>query len=502
MIPRTVFAALVVAAPLACAPRPATPPTPEPSPAPTPAATLPPATPAAVDITKPPELGPPPALDLPPIVTRKLDNGLSLMIVEQHDLPVADFIMLVRTGGEADPSRLGGLASLTADMLDEGTTTRNALQIADQTAFLGTDLSTSSGWDRSVISLHTTTAQMDSALALFGDVVLHPAFPKADLVRVRKARLTSLLQLEDYAPAIADRVFDRVVFGDRNPYGHPLTGTRETVTRIARSDIARFYSTYYRPNNATLIVVGDVQPDDVERRARALFGRWEQREIPATRYGPVPPERSRTIYLVDKPAAAQSSFRIGGVGVARSTPDYFAGEVMNTILGGSFTSRLNQNLRETHGFTYGAFSSFAMRREPGPFTAEAEIVAAKTDSALLQFLAELKSIRDTVPETELTRAKQLLQLQLPGDFETTRSIASRLVPVAIYDLPLDFYNQYVGRIGAISQSDVLRVARQQIAPDSLDIVIVGDSKLVEPGLKALGIAPIERLTLEGAPLKP
>lgn len=494
-----VLSTLLAAATAGCASRPATPPAPAPasaveSPAPT--------QPAAVGITKPPELAPPPALDLPPIVTRKLDNGLSLMIVEQHELPVADFIMLVHTGGEADPARLGGLASLTADMLDEGTKSRNALEIADQTAFLGADLGTSSGWDRSVVSLHTTTAQMDSALALFADVLLNPAFPETDLERVRKERLTALLQREDYGPAIADRVFDRVVFGDRNPYGHPISGTRESVADITRSDIATFYSTYYRPNNATLIVVGDVKPEDVERRAQSFFGSWQRGEIPSTEYGPVRPAHGRTIYLVDKPGAAQSSFRIGGTGVARSTPDYFAIEVMNTILGGSFTSRLNQNLRETHGYTYGAFSGFAMRRQPGPFTAEAEIVAAKTDSALLQFMAELRGIRDTVPQAELTKAKQLLQLQLPGDFETTRSIASRLVPVAIYDLPLDFYNEYVGRIGAVTQSDVQRVARERIKPDSFDIVIVGDGKLVEPALTALDVAPVKRLTLHGDPVTP
>ncbi len=492
----SVLLAAVTAATAACASRSPAPP----SPAPSTTVTPPPARSTLVDITRPPELAPPPALALPPIITRKLGNGLSLMVVEQHELPVADFIMLVRTGGEADPSRLGGLASLTADMLDEGTRTRNALQIADQTAFLGADLSTSSGWDRSVVSLHTTTAQLDSALALFADVVLNPAFPETELARVQKERLTSLLQLEDYGPAIADRVFEKVVFGSHNPYGHPLSGTRESVAGVTRSDVSSFYSTYYRPNNATLVVVGDVKPDDVGRRAEALFGAWKRGEIPATRYGPVPPARSRTIYLVDKPGAAQSSFRIGGVGVARSTPDYFAIEVMNTILGGSFTSRLNQSLRETHGYTYGAFSGFSMRSEPGPFTAEAEIVAAKTDSALLVFMAELRGIRDTVPETELSKAKQLLQLQLPGDFETTRSIASRLVPVAIYDLPLDFYNQYVGRIGAVSQSDVQRVAREEIRPDSFDIVIVGDGKLVEQGLETLDIAPVKRLTLQGEPV--
>ena len=483
MTPRAVCAVLVAAIPLACAPTPAV-------------------RSAAFDITRPPELAPPPAVKLPPIVTRKLDNGLSLVIVEQHELPVADFIMLVRTGGEADPSTLGGVASLTADMLDEGTTTRSALEIADQAAFLGADLGTGSSWDRSTIALHTTTAQLDSALALFGDVVLHPAFPDSDLSRVRKDRLTSLLQLRDRGPAIADRVFSKVVFGDRNPYGHALSGTEQSVEAVARPDIQRFYDSYYRPNNATLIVVGDVKPDDVERRARSIFGPWQRGDIPATSYGPVPPAMPRTIYLVDKPDAAQSSFRIGDVGVARSTPDYFAIEVMNTILGGSFSSRLNQNLRETHGYTYGAGSVFSMRREAGPFIAQAEVVAAKTDSALVQFLAELGAISDTVPEAELTRAKRLLQLQLPGDFETTGGIASRLIPVVIYDLPLDFYDQYVGRIGAVDQAAVQRVARREIRPDSVAVVIVGDSKVVGPGLKALGIAPIERLTLDGEPVRP
>lgn len=456
----------------------------------------------AVDLTKPPELGTPPAVKLPPIVTRTLDNGLSLVIVEQHELPLADFILLVRTGGEADPSQLGGLASLTADMLDEGTATRNALEIADQEAFLGVDIGTGSGWDASMVTLHTTTAQMDSALALFGDIALHPAFPEADLERVRQDRLTSLLQLKDRGPAIADRVFARVVFGSRNPYGHALTGSEASIATIARANIQRFHDSYYRPNNATLIVVGDVKPDDVERRAKALFGSWQRGEIPPTSYGPAPPAAARTIYLVDKPDAAQSSFRIGDVGVARSTPDYFAIEVMNTILGGSFSSRLNQNLRETHGYTYGAGSGFAMRREAGPFIARAEVVAAKTDSALLEFLVELRAIRDTVPESELTRAKRLLELQLPGDFETTGSIAGQLVPVVLYDLPLDFYDRYVGRIESVDQAAVQRVARREIEPDSVAVVIVGDSKSVESGLKALGVAPVKRLTLDGEPVRP
>ncbi|HEX5436119.1 MAG TPA: pitrilysin family protein [Gemmatimonadaceae bacterium] len=457
---------------------------------------------APPDLTHPPELGPPPSVKLPPVVKRTLDNGLTLMVVEQHELPVADFLLVVHTGGEADPADRGGLASLTADMLDEGTTTRSALQIADQAAYLGVDIGTRSGWDESMVTLHTTTAQMDSALALFGDVALHPAFPDADLARVRKDRLTALLQLKDRGPAIADRAFAAIVYGPHNPYGHPLTGTDRSISAISRADLQHFYQMYYRPNNATLIVVGDVQPDDIERRAKQLFGTWTRQTVPATTYGQTPARTARRIYLIDKPGAAQSSFRIGDVGVARSTPDYFPIEVMNTILGGSFSSRLNQNLRETHGYTYGAGSGFSMRHEAGPFTARAEVVAAKTDSALVQFLKELRGIRDTVSTAELSRAKHLLELQLPGQFETTGDIARQLVPMVLYDLPGDFYDRYVAHVEAVTQADVQRVAREDIKPDSMDVVIVGDRTLVEPGLEALHVGPLEMRGLNGQAVHP
>ena len=241
-----------------------------------------------VDLKSPPALSSPPALTLPPIVTRDLPNGLKIMVVEHHELPVADFILLVRSGTEADPADKSGLATLTASMLDEGTTTRNALQIADQEAFLGVDVGTSSGWDATSITLHTPTAQLDSALALFADVALRPSFPKTDLERLRQDRLTELLQLKDRAPAIADRAFASIVYGASHPYGRPTSGTEATVSAITQNDVRRHYETYFRPNNATLIVVGDVKPDDIARRAGALFGKWERREVPQTTYGQAP----------------------------------------------------------------------------------------------------------------------------------------------------------------------------------------------------------------------
>ena len=440
---------------------------------------------APVDLTVPPTLGPPPALRLPPVTTRTLPNGLKLVVVQQHELPLVDVVLDVRNGGEADPAGKAGTASLAAGMLTEGTTTRTALQIADQAAYLGVRVGAGSGWEQSTVSLHAPTAQLDSALALFADVALHPAFPASDLERVRKARLTALQQVRDRGPAIADRAYATALYGEQHPYGRPLSGSETSVAAITRDDLANFYTTFYRPNNATLLVVGDVRPDDIERRVLALFGGWTRADVPTVTESSAPAPKATTLVLIDKPGAAQSSFRLGGIGVPRSTDDYFAIQVMNTILGGSFTSRLMQNLRETHGYTYGAGSGFSMRRSAGPFTASAEVVSAKTDSAFVEFMKELRAIRDTVPADELAKAKRYLQLGLPEDFETTTSIAYQMLPLITYGIPLDFYDTAVQKIGAVTQADVQRVARKYVDPDRLTIVIVGDRKLIEPGLRAL-----------------
>ena len=460
-----------------------------PPPAPAPVAVRP--APAPIDPTKPPALGAPPTLKMPTITTRELANGLKIVVIEQHELPLVDVLLQVRSGGESDPAGKMGTAALVAAMLTEGTTNRTALQIADQAAYLGVELNATSGWEQSTVSLHAPTAQLDSALALFADVSLRPSFPAADLERVRKVRLTALQQLRDRGPAIADRAFASAVFGEKNPYGRPLAGTEGSVASISRDEVQRFYSTYYRPNNATLLVVGDVRPNDVERRAREIFGGWAREAVSAPPANIPSSPKATTVVIVDKPGAAQSSFRIGGIGAARTTSDYFPIQVMNTILGGAFTSRLNQNLRETHGFTYGAQSGFGLRRSPGPFIASAEVVTAKTDSALVEFIKELRAIREQVPADELEKAKRYLQLGLPGNFETTGGIASEFLPLIAYGIPLDFFATAVQRYDAVTQADVQRVARQYIDPDRLTVVIVGDRKVIEPGLRALRPGQIE-----------
>lgn len=449
------------------------------------------------DRTRPPVLGAPPKVSLPPIVTRELSNGLKLMIVEHHELPIADFILLVGSGGTADPAGKMGVANLTAAMLREGTTTRQSLEIADQMAFLGVRLNSGSNWESSTLSLHTPTAQLDSALALFADIALRPSFPANEFDRIRQTRLTELLQLKDQGPAIANIAYPAIVYGSSHPYGARLLGTEETVKGLTVADLQSYYGSNFRPNNSTLIVVGDVTPAQIEQKVNQFFGSWQRGNVTPVTYTDPPKAGPTTIYLIDKPGAAQSSFRIATVGVPRSTRDYFALTVMNTILGGSFTSRLNNNLRETKGYTYGARSQFDMRRSAGPFIASAEIVAAKTDSALIEFFKELNAIRQSVPAEELSKAKRYLQLALPADFETTQQIAGALVPVAMYGLPLDYYNNYVQNIEAITSADVERVARQYVNPGSLAVVIVGDRKSIEPTLRAVNLGPISIRDMTG-----
>ena len=458
-------------------------------------------TPPTIDRSNPPQLGSVRLLTVPAVQERTLANGLRILVAEHRELPVVDVRLVVRAGGAANPASLPGVSGLTSQMLMEGTTTRSPLQIADQEAYLGVDVGSVSSWDESVVSLHAPKAVLDSALALFADIALHPAFVAKELERVRKDRLTSLLQQRDQAPTIASLAANSILFGESHPYGRPLQGTEAAMQRISRADLRTFYDRYFRPNNATLIVVGDIGADEVVRRAEALFGGWKQGTVPPVNVAKAAAPTRNNVYIIDKPGAPQTSVRITTIGVERATMDYFPLLVMNTVLGDAFTSRLNNTLREKRGFTYGAGSGFAMRRAAGPFLASAEVTAAKTDSALMEFMNELKGIREPVPAAELEKAKQYIQLQLPGDFETSRDIAARLQAIATYDLPLDYYSSYAQRISAVTQADVQRVAQQYVTPDKLAIVLVGDRKTIEQGVREAKLGELEFRDLSGKPLK-
>ncbi len=452
--------------------------------------------------TTPPVLQAPKALTLPKIEERTLPNGLRLVIVEQRELPVVDASLVIRTGAEADPTDKSGVATLVANMLDEGAGSRDALALAEQIGFLAIGLRTSAGFEQSTVSLHTTKATLDSAMSLMADVVLRPTFAEKEFLRLKSERATGLLQEQDRGPAMADRAFAALVFGESHPYGQSTIGTKESTERITRDDVSAFWRTWYRPNNATLVIVGDLTVAEAEALARRVFGGWTRAELPAIAVRTVPTigGTGTTIFIVDKPKAAQSSFRLGGVGVARSTPDYYPLMVANTALGGSFTSRLNNTLRERKGYTYGAGSSFTMRRDAGPFSARAEVVSAKTDSALIEFMRELKEIREPMPAEELAKAKRYLQLGYAENFESTGDIAGQLSALVPYGLPLTTLGAFDAGIGSVTVQDVQRVATKYLDPSKLTIVIAGDRASIEPTLKATKLAPVEVRDARGRPV--
>ena len=456
-----------------------------------------------VDRSKPPQLPPPPALKLPAVQTTVLPNGLTLAVVEMHKVPVVDVQLLIDAGAARDPSVAPGLATFTATMLQQGAGARSALDVADEAAFLGAQLGTAAGFDGASASIHVPKRRLEAALDLLADVVLRPAFADSEIARQRELRAAQLVQQRDEPVSVANIAFPAIVYGREHPYGHPLNGTDSATARLARESVAEFYRTYYRPNGARILVVGDVTLAQARRLIAARFGGWERGDVPAfPSPAAAPPTAARTVYLIDKPGAAQSVVRIGHLGPVRTTPDWFALEVLNTILGGAFTSRLNQNLRETRGYTYGAFSQFVPRRLNGAFVALASVVTAKTDSSLIEFLKELRRIRDeTVAPAELAKAKAYLTLGLPGDFETTGGAAARFRELLSLGLPLDYYDRYVDRINAVTAADVQRVARQYIDPDRFDIVVVGDKAKIEAGIKALNEGPIVYRDLWGQEIR-
>ena len=330
------------------------------------------------------------------------------------------------------------------------------------------------------------------------DVALRPTFPADELERLQRQRLTSLLQSRDDPATVDAMAFSRVLYGTAHRYGHASGGSAETIKAMTPDDLKAFYATTFRPDNAALLVVGDVTAASVTPMLEAQFGGWKASgSVPAKPALPAAPARAaREVYLIDKPGAAQSQIRIGLVGVPRSTPDFFPIEVMNTVLGGSFTSRLNNNLREKHGYTYGAGSGFDMRLGPGPFVATAGVQTDKTADALKEFFIELNGIQQPIPEEELARAKNNIALRFPAGFEATGDVARRLEELLIYRLPDDYFAAYTRNIGSVSQAEARRVAQKYVQVSKVAVVIVGDLKAIEAPIKALNLGPVKILTVD------
>ena len=431
-----------------------------------------------------PKPGPEPKFTLPAIEKQKLSNGLEVWLVRQAELPIVSMNMVFKSGGTADPSGKAGLASFTSSLLNTGTKTRSAIDISIN-AGIGRSQPVGLGFGKCFVQ--TLTKNLDRALDIYSDVIVNPTFPDKEFETFRRRALIGLQQRKDNANAIASVAYNALLYGKNHPYGNSPGGDETSVKSFKQSEIENFYQTYYRPNNGVLIFRwyddGALKP-----KLEKAFADWKQADVPVAIFPNHAFDRPG-IYLIDKPGAAQSVIMIGQVGVPRDNPDYYALQVMNSILGGSGSARLFMNLREDKGYTYGAYSSFAFRRGAGPFTASAGVQTAVTKESVIECIKELKGIRGDIPvsQTEFNNNKQNLIRSFPGGFETNGQITGQFSSLVTYGLPDNFFAEYIRNINGITMADVNRVANKYLTPDKMAILVVGDKALIEPKLREIDI---------------
>jgi zinc protease len=445
---------------------------------------------SGVDRTRLPRPGPEAAFDVPGADKTRLDNGLSLWTLQRGTIPLVTVMLTLPAGSWTDPDGRSGLAALTADMLDEGTPGRTAIEIQEALARLGAELHTDTGHDAVTVSLTLLQRHLAHGLGLLADIVVRPTLADADVARVRTLKLNRLRQLRDVPAALAERAFGETLYAD-HPYGQLPFGATPSLERLTREDVAAFHAATYGPASATLIVVGPALSAEVRDAAARAFGAWRTGGAGAPPSAPPvaqTPAGSRLI-VVDRPGAAQTELRIGHVAVPRRTPDFHALLVLNAALGGQFVSRINLNLRERKGYTYGARTSFEFRRLAGPFSLATSVQTDATADAIAESLDEIGAIRSDRPITadELAMAQQTLTLGYPRSFESTDQVARALTQLVQHDLPDDTFAIFTPRVRAQDVASVTTAARDRLRPDELVVVAVGDAARIHGGLCALGL---------------
>jgi zinc protease len=444
-----------------------------------------------------PVAGPPVTVHLPVPQTFTLANGLKVYVVAEPSLPILSASMVTRAGSENNPVGKSGLASLTAQTMGEATTTRGFKQLADDQELIGTNINVSPSMDGATTSMTLLTNHTHQGLDLFSDVIEHPAFAAEDFERLRKQRLVSIQQETDNVQAMAMRIGPKLLYGDQ-PYGVPPSGTTESVTALTRDDLTGFYASHFGPVDSGLVLVGDVTVPEAKKLAETYFGKWTGGAAASVIVPPAPATQPTHVVIVDKPGAPQTALAIGGLGVAATSPDLPILEVMNYTLGGAFGSRINMNLREVHGYTYGAGARYQSYRSGGPFVAYSLVRTDVTAAAAKELMGEIVRFPGS-PSTdaELKVAKDASVQSLPGEFENTGAIAASMGSIFLYDRPLDYYATLPAKYSAVTSADVARVAKEDIHPENLVIVAAGDRAKIEPGLKDANLGPVEVRDIEG-----
>ena len=458
--------------------------------------------PSTVDRKAVPTPGAPPAVRFPAFERATLANGLTVIVAERSAVPMVQMSLMVDAGTAADQLATPGTASLALDMMDEGTATRSSLQISEDLARIGATLGLGSQLDMSFATLTTLRDKLDDALAIFGDVILNPSFPADELERLRQRRLAMIRQESAQPVGIALRVLPGLIYGPAHAYGTPLTGsgTTASVTAMTRDALVKFHADWFKPNHATLVVVGATTMADIRPRIEKLFAAWKPGNVPAKNIGQVRLGKA-ALYVIDKPGAEQSLILAGHVAPPKANPEEQAIEAMNAILGGQFISRVNMNLREDKHWSYGAQTLFWDARGQRPFIVFAPVQTDKTKESIQEIQKELRGILGTVTITdaELAMAKNTLVLTLPGQWETMAAVAQSLRDIVTFGLPDTYYATYGDKVKALTPAELVKAASNAVHPDNIAWVVVGDYAKIKDGLASLGMGEVKLIDAEGKP---
>ena len=443
----------------------------------------------------PPVSGSAVAFAPPRIDTWTLPNGVEILLVERHELPLVSVRVVLKVGAGDVTGQRPGVLSFLGAMLEQGTRRRSALEISDAYEAIGAVHAAWVDWDSAGATVKVVTKELPSALDLLSDVVLHPSFPQPEIDRLKSRRLAGLAQEKNDPGAMWSNAAAAALYGRAHPYGHSLLGQEEDVPKISRDEILRAYAATFSPRRAALVVAGDVTREAITEELADTFGKWvagPAAKLPPPKAPPPAEKDVPRVVIVDRPGAPQSLVRLAEVGVPRTAPDRDAVTLMNTILGGMFASRINLNLREAHAYTYGARSSFQMRHGAGNFSAGGAMVADKTAAAVHELFAEVQAMRDRpVSAEELDGAKENLRLAMPGRFETVTDVTSAVADLFVYDLPLDEYATRSARIDKLTAEDVQNAAKAHLHPAGLKVIVVGDRNGLTEQLEQLHLGAVE-----------
>ena len=420
-----------------------------------------------------------------------LPSGIRLVTAPVAKLPVVTVLVVVAAGSTNDPAGKEGVAALTAGTLLEGSERFDGAELAEKFEQLGTSVESGADWDSAFIKITVLSGQLEQATKLLGEAISSPVFPEREVERAKAERLAEILQLETEPRGLADEKFSEFLYTQESRYSKPDEGSTESVSALSRKDVEEFYRSSYRAGSTTVIIAGDIPTDEARALIMRAFQRWPLGRAPDRPLIATARTIRKSIHIVDKPEAPQSELRAGHVGLPRRHPDFFATLVMNAVLGGLFGSRINLNLREAHGYTYGASSFYDWRRGPGPFVVSTAVQSEVTALALREILLEIDRIRgERISEEELSLARDYLDRVFPIRYETTAAIASALATLVIYDLPADYYDSYRKNIRGISADAVLQAARSHLHPDELQTIVVGDARVIRASISDLSVGDL------------